>query len=254
MNSVKASTISTCSMFQTDVTLEWNPTSNEATKLLIPPVSLRDEIKTDGFGMAVIELLCLVGILHEEKISNTYTKWELDKNWDQRRMFLCVDGLSLDRHRHFQKKASNVKLSFTNSFKQSIIFQKALTRVTEINGPLHMAFHMLQTIYTVYGTMLKWGQTIVDWKRLSPSKVCDSFDLCRQLLFLMLDELDRLAWDMFVYENRIKIQTKMNSTNDDSDFLFMLVDEYLTYLRTNGGNTTDERRKYMFFYSNGKKV
>ena len=101
MNSVKASTISTCSMFQTDVTLEWNPTSNEATKLLIPPVSLRDEIKTDGFGMAVIELLCLVGILHEEKISNTYTKWELDKNWDKRRMFLCIDGLSLDRHRHF---------------------------------------------------------------------------------------------------------------------------------------------------------
>ena len=208
MNRLKTGTITKCSMFQKHVTLLWNPTSTEPTKLLIPPVSLRDEIKTDGFGMAVIELLCLVGILHEEKISDTYTKWELDCNWEDRRMFLCINGLSLDRHRHFQKKLSNVKLSFTNSFKQSIIFQKALTRVTEINGPLHMAFHMLQTIYTVYGTMLKWGQTIVDWKRLTASKVCDSFDLCRQLLFLMLDELDRLAWDMFLYENRTIIQLK----------------------------------------------
>ena len=248
MNTLKSTTISKCSMFQNDVTLLWNPNSNEPTKLFIPPVSLRDEIKTDGFGMAVIELLCLVGILHEEKVSDTYTKWELDRSWEDRRMFLCIDGLSLDRHRHFQKKLSNVKLSFTNSFKQSIIFQKALTRVTEINGPLHMAFHMLQTIYTVYGTMLKWGQTIVDWKRLTASKVCDSFDLCRQLLFLMLDELDRLAWDMFLYENRIIIQLKKNSTNDDNEFLFMLVDDYLAYLRTNSVKTTDERRKYMFYF------
>ena len=124
MNSIKGSTISMCITFQRDVTLEWNLTSNEATKLFIPPVSLQDEIKTDGFGMAVIELLCLVGILHEEKISNIYIKWKLDLNWDQRRMFLCIDGLFLDRHRHFQKKLSNVKLSFINSFKQSLIFQK----------------------------------------------------------------------------------------------------------------------------------
>ena len=165
INSMKQSLLAKCASFQNDVTLEWNPASKKATKLLVPPVSLRDEIKTDGFGMAAIELLCLVGILHEEKISDTYTKWDLDPKWHERRMFLCINGLSLDGRRHFQKKlSSNVKLSFTKAFRQSIIFQKALSCVKEVNGPLHMAFHMLQTIYTVFGTMLKWGQIIVDWK------------------------------------------------------------------------------------------
>ena len=111
-----------------------------------------------------------------------------------------------------------------------------------------MAFHMLQTIYTIYGTMLKWGQILVDWKRLSPSKVCDSFKLCRKSLFLMLDKLDRLVWDIFLYENRMIIETKVNSTNNASNYLFMLVDDYLTYLKTNGGNKTDDRRRYMFYF------
>ena len=248
MNSLKTTSIAKCCSFQKDTVLTWNPASKEATKLIIPPVSLRDEIKTDGFGMAVIELLCLVGILHEEKVSTTYTKWELDRDWDKRRMFLCIDGLSLDRHRHFQKKLANVKLSFTNAFKQSLIFQKALTRVTEINGPLHMAFHMLQTVYTVYGTMLKWGQTIVDWKRLTASKVCDSFDLCRQLLFLMLEEMDRLAWDMFLYEKMNMLQLKKQTIENENDFLFVLADDYLTYLKHSACDTNDERRKYMFFF------
>ena len=161
MNSIKSTAIADCSKFQNRVTMEWNPQSSEATKLLIPPVSLRDEIKTTGFGMAVIELLCLVGILHEEKASETIAKWGLNRDWEQRRMFLCIDGLSLDRHRHFQKKLSNVKLSFSNAFKQSIIFQKALTRVTETNGPLHMVFHMLQTMHVAHGTMLKWFKSLL---------------------------------------------------------------------------------------------
>ena len=106
-----------CASFQTTVALEWNPACKKATKLLVPPASLRGEIKTDGFGMAATELLCLVGILHEEKASDACTKWDLDPNWHERRLFLCIDGLSLDRHRHFQKKLSNVKLSFAKAFR-----------------------------------------------------------------------------------------------------------------------------------------
>ena len=30
---------------------------------MIPPVSLRDEIRTDDYGMAIIEILCLAGVL-----------------------------------------------------------------------------------------------------------------------------------------------------------------------------------------------
>ena len=51
------------SRFQNLVVHEWNPSSAAATAFMIPPVSLRDEIKTDGYGMAMIELLCLSGIL-----------------------------------------------------------------------------------------------------------------------------------------------------------------------------------------------
>ena len=101
MNSIKATTIAKCCIFQTKVTLGWSPQSDDATKLLLLPVSLRDEIKTTGFGMAVIELLCLVGIYDEEKVSDTITNWGLDRDGEQRRTFLCIDGLSLDRHRHF---------------------------------------------------------------------------------------------------------------------------------------------------------
>ena len=55
--------------------------------------------------------------------------------------------------------------------------------------------------------MLKWSQTIVVyWKRVTASKVSDNFDSYRQLLFLMIDELDRLAWDMFLFENKCEIQ------------------------------------------------
>ena len=49
--------------FQSSVVNEWNPKASNATAFIIPPVSLRDEIKTDGYGMAMIELLCLSGIL-----------------------------------------------------------------------------------------------------------------------------------------------------------------------------------------------
>jgi len=248
MNRLKSTAIASYSSFQNDITIGWNPSSKMATKLLIPPVSLRDEIKTDGFGMAVIELLCLVGILHEEQVSDTYIKWELDRNWKQRKMILCVDGLSLDRHRHFQKKMSNVKLSFSTAFKQSLIFQKALSRVVEINGPLHMAFHMLQTIFTVFGTMLKWGQTIVDWKRLTSAKVCDSFDLCRQLTFLMLEELDRLAWDMYLLERKDEIESTKTSCNNDEEFLCKLAHDYLIYLKDKASTTCDERRKYVYYF------
>ena len=49
--------MSECSEFQYNNVKLWNSSIEEPSKLLIPPVSLRDEIRTDEFGMAVIELL-----------------------------------------------------------------------------------------------------------------------------------------------------------------------------------------------------
>lgn len=36
--------------FQSEIVNEWNPKGRECTSLIIPPVSLRDEIKTNGYG------------------------------------------------------------------------------------------------------------------------------------------------------------------------------------------------------------
>ena len=66
-------------------------------------MSLRDEIKTDGYGMAIIEILCLAGVLIKVKMYTDVYSWNLSKDWDQKTVYLCMDGLSLDIHRSFQK-------------------------------------------------------------------------------------------------------------------------------------------------------
>ena len=60
---------------------QWNPRSIEVTDLLIPPVSLRDKIKTDGYGMAIIEILCLSGVLMKVKLYGDTYAWELNPEW-----------------------------------------------------------------------------------------------------------------------------------------------------------------------------
>ena len=130
--------------------------------LLIPPVLLRDEIKTDGYDMAIIEILCLSGILIKVKGYGDSYSWELNKEWEEKTVYLCMDGLSLDRHRSFQKKLVNLPFSYHKSFSQSLIFQKSLSRVVEISGPLHIGFHMLQSIFVIYKDMIKWGKRVVD--------------------------------------------------------------------------------------------
>ena len=58
---------------------EWNPRSKNATALIIPPVSMHAEVKTDGCGMAIIELLCLSGILLQISKYNDVMTWELNE-------------------------------------------------------------------------------------------------------------------------------------------------------------------------------
>ena len=60
---------------------QWNPESIEASSLMIPPVSLRDEIRTDGYGMALIEILCLAGVLVKVTTHISVNFWELHKEW-----------------------------------------------------------------------------------------------------------------------------------------------------------------------------
>ena len=80
-----------------------NPKISETNKVLIPPVSLQDKIKTLAFGMAMIKLLCLSGFLLEDITKIGQKKWYLAPICKSRKMFLFVNSLSLDRFRHLLK-------------------------------------------------------------------------------------------------------------------------------------------------------
>ena len=128
-----------------------------------------------------------------------------------------MDGLSLDRHRSFQKKLVNLPYAYTKVFEQSIIFQKALTRVIDISGPLHIFSRVLQSIFTIYKDMMKWVQTVVNWKKLNMNKALESFNTCRQLCMLTLGEVERLAVDLFIFDKAISLQSIVSTDNAYTD-------------------------------------
>ena len=55
------------SAFQRNVVKSWNPIAWRSSKCFTPTVSTRDKITTDGFVMAVIELLACGGMIMESK-------------------------------------------------------------------------------------------------------------------------------------------------------------------------------------------
>ena len=46
--------------------------------------------------------------------------------------------------------------------------------------------------------MMKWAQSVVNWKKVNVNKVSQSFDMCRQLCMLTLQEIERLAVEAFL--------------------------------------------------------
>ena len=103
----------------------------------------------------------------------------------------------------------SLPFSYHKTFQQSLVFQKSLNRVVQISGPLHIAFHMLQSMFIVYKDMIKWARRVIEWKKVNVNKVSDSFDTCRRLAMILLEELERLSIDMF-------IESKEGSSFDDS--------------------------------------
>ena len=140
--------------FQMNILNMINLYYNDESKILILEVSLRDEITTKGYGMAVVELLVTTGIMKCINYPDACSQWVLTENYSNKLIYLCMDGLSLERHRSFMKKLMNIPQSYEKNYHQSIAFQRAIGQIVEISGPLHVAFHMLQTIYTIFGTLL----------------------------------------------------------------------------------------------------
>ena len=54
----------------------------------------------DGFEWAILELLELSGILYKKSVKSKQgiiiDKWHLSNNYEDKRMYLCMDGLSLE--------------------------------------------------------------------------------------------------------------------------------------------------------------
>ena len=72
---------------------EWNPESRFATALIISSVSLKDEIKIDGYGMAIIDFLYLSGILYKKEEIQGITTWKLSNKWEHKTPYMYKDGL-----------------------------------------------------------------------------------------------------------------------------------------------------------------
>ena len=135
-----------------------------------------------------------------EKIANEaiIPEWILCEGWNKKHLHLCLDSLSLDRHRSFQKRLMKLPVNFKKACQQGIVFRKALQRAIEVPEPLHQAFHVLQCACNLHNSLLKWCGKVAGWKKIKYGEVSQSFHLCRQLLFIVLEEFERLSWDKFL--------------------------------------------------------
>ena len=235
-----------------------NPNILHPSKCIIPCVSLRDEIKTDGFGMAVLELLMHAGIIesidvktktspNEEKIRK---EWRLTNNFDTKKLILCLDGLSLERHKSFQKRLIKLPMSFKYAYQQGMVFREALAQVIEVPGPLHQAFHVMQTIFNLYSNLMKWCAKVIKWKKINFSDVSQTFHMSRQLLYIVLEEFERIAWDQFVMEKKDDIESTLTVYGDDNNLAIELAIMFKSYVydKTINGRTEYVRYMYNFIF------
>lgn len=138
--------------------------------------------------MALIEFLCISSVIETIGNIDEVKTWKLSDGWEEKTFYLCMDGLSLDRHRSFERKLVNLPFSYAKAFRQAIVFQMALSGVVLISGPLQIAFHMPQSIYIIYKDMMKWSQNVVNWNKINVNKVSETFDTCWQLCMITLDK------------------------------------------------------------------
>lgn len=92
---------------------------------------------------------------------------------------------------------------------------------------------------------MKWAQTVINWKKVNVNKVSEYFDTCRQLCMLTLEEVKRLAVDLFIIDNDKEIEEILrcnnNATTDSGGSKMSRL--YIAYIHTM--NTRDYRRLYM---------
>lgn len=249
-------------LFQYDIMKQWNNYSEELSQFIVPGVFLHDEITTDGYGKCLVELLTKHSILLKKDQDETNYGWVLAPDFMKKNIILCLDGLSLDRHRCFSKKLLNLPLTFTRAYQQSLIFQEALTRVVEIIGPLHTSFHILQCLYSVYNCILKCTQRCLGWKKLHFNKISDNYRLCVHMIDIVYEETNRMLMHNFLLEY---CNSESNTTSfDDAELAIDIALKFDTYINNKCKDSKDERWKliccfyklasYFKLYENSMKM
>ena len=251
-NSLKSTFIfKNSKIFQHRVVSKWNRYYNKISEFIVPQVYLHDEITTDGYAKCIIELMSLHGILVKGSSDDDNHKWILGPKWNEKTIILCLDGLSLDRHRGFYNKLIKIPLSFTNAYKQSLTFQKALTRVIEVSGPLHTSFHMLQVIYIVYKCILKTSQHCIGWKKLKFGKVSECYKPCIYLLDILFEEVYRLLLFRYLSTNHDDFVTALSDKSIEHSAEILSIEVTMgfeKFIEEGIKTTTDQRWKLMLCF------
>ena len=196
----------------------------------------------------MIELLCLSGFLLEETGKSGKKKWFLAPNCNSRTMLLFVDGLFLDRFSHLLKKLTNLPISFGPAFEQGLIFQQSL-RIVEINGPLHMTFHMLQCILYIYNFLLKWSKDTLQWKRIKMNHVSDTFESANIFQLIVLGKAARLTIGHLLSSNKdLLLSIFQQLQNRPKEFIVKIAFKYIQFVKDTITKSTDERQKMLYSY------
>ena len=82
----------------------------------------------------------------KNKYYGNSTSWGLYERWGNKRLFLCMGGLSLDCQCLFKKKLVRLPFLYDTYFKQLLVFQKEISRIVQICGTMRISFHMLHVI------------------------------------------------------------------------------------------------------------
>ena len=91
----------------------------------------------------------------------------------------------------------------------AVVFKKALSQIVEVSGPLHVAFHILQSICSIFKPLLLWGLDILGWKKVNLSKVSDCFQRSKKLVLIILEEIERYTIGIMLSQS--------DNINEDDD-------------------------------------
>ena len=89
--------------------------------------------------------------------------------------------------------------------------------------------------------MTRWAQYVVNWKKVNVNKVSESFDMCRQLCMISLQEIERLAVNLFFNKTEDEISSICGyNSNYVGVSIASMYNEYIHDM-----NSCNNRRLYM---------